>query len=355
LLDVGETSVKTSETDVARARVDLRKVGAHPDYWYPVAWSHEIKRGGAFASSFAGEPIAIVRPEQGEIFALEDRCAHRQVPLSKGVVRNCRLHCGYHGWSYDASGRCVDVPYLGKAKLPNGVRSYPCCERDGVVFVWPGSSPATPPPSTLGAAADKAYKTRRFGRAVNCHYTFMHENLMDMHHQFLHRRTTGKVKPQYLGKRSGDRWMELDYSFARSDKKPPLGETLIVGRLHHESASPRDLMTIRTEYPYQTVRFWASTEKPALHVWLGYTPIDALQRKNRMFIVLSVRRPKIPGALELMWPFLTRFTNRVLDEDQEIVEMEQCAYDAQGGDRNQEVFPAIRELRELLSKSGVAG
>jgi hypothetical protein len=56
-----------------------------------------------------------------------------------------------------------------------------------------------------------------------------------------------------------------------------------------------------------------------------------------------------------MWPFLTRFTNRVLDEDQEIVEMEQCAYDAQGGDRNQEVFPAIRELRELLSKSGVAG
>jgi renierapurpurin 18,18'-hydroxylase len=49
---------------------------------------------------------------------------------------------------------------------------------------------------------------------------------------------------------------------------------------------------------------------------------------------------------------VTWFTNRVFDEDREIVEMEQRAYDAQGGDWNQEVFPAIRELRGLLAKCG---
>jgi hypothetical protein len=38
-----------------------------------------------------------------------------------------------------------------------------------------------------------------------------------------------------------------------------------------------------------------------------------------------------------------------------MVAMEQWAYDVQGGDWNQEVFPVIRELRELLAKSGVAG
>ena len=54
---------------------------------------------------------------------------------------------------------------------------------------------------------------------------------MDMNHQFLHRRTTGKVVPRYLGSRAGERWMEVDYSFARPGEKPPIGEAVIVGEL----------------------------------------------------------------------------------------------------------------------------
>lgn len=125
-----------------------------------------------------------------------------------------------------------------------------------------------------------------------------------------------------------------------------------MGRLRGESANPRDRMTIRTEYPHQTLRLWTSGDLPVLHVWLGYTPAGADQRQNRTFIVLSVRRPKLPGMLELAWPFLTWFTNRVFAEDREIVELEQAAWDAQGGDRNQEVFPAIKELRRLLANCG---
>ncbi|MCP4615049.1 MAG: aromatic ring-hydroxylating dioxygenase subunit alpha [Bradyrhizobium sp.] len=331
---------------------DLRRIGAHPDHWYPLAWSHEVAPGKAFAAQFAGEPIVLVRPDKGQLFALEDRCAHRQVPLSKGAVEGCTLRCCYHGWRYDASGRCVDVPYL-KDKVPNGVRRYAVVECDGVIFVWPGKSPPSEPPYRLGAASAPDYKTRRFGGPVDCHFSFMHENLMDMNHQFLHRKTSGKVTPRYLGKRSGDGWLELDYSFRRPDQKPPIGEALIVGRLRGQSASPRDLMTIRTEYPHQTLRLWTSGGQPVLHVWLGYTPVGADQRKNRTFIVLSVRRPKLPGVLEIVWPFLALFTNRVFAEDREIVEMEQAAYDAQGGDWNQEVFPAINELRGLLARSGV--
>jgi renierapurpurin 18,18'-hydroxylase len=333
---------------------DLRRVDAHRDHWYPVAWSHEVKPGKTFATQFAGEPIVLVRPQNGALFALEDRCAHRQVPLSRGIVDGCTLRCCYHGWRYDASGRCVDVPYL-KEKVPNGVRRYPACECDGVIFVWPGKSAPSAAPDGLGAASTSGYKTRRFGGLVNCHYSFMHENLMDMNHQFLHRKTSGKVTPRYLGRRAGEGWLELDYSFRRPDQNPPMGEALIVGRLRGESASPRDLMTIRTEYPHQTLRLWTSGDLPVLHVWLGYTPVDVSQHRNRTFIVLSVRRPKLPGVLEVMWPFVTWFTNRVFDEDREIVELEQAAWDAQGGDRNQEVFPAINELRRLLADCGVPG
>ncbi len=333
--------------------LDLRKVGAHPDHWHPVAWSREVKTERPFATSFAGEPIVLVRPKDGLVFALEDRCAHRQVPLSKGVVNGSVVRCCYHGWSYDASGHCVDVPYLGKGKLPNGVKSYPCHEIDGLIFVWPGARPQAAPPQAIGSVGDKSYKTRLFGKIVACHYTFMHENLMDMNHQFLHRRTTGKVFPRYLDRRLGSDWLEVDYSFSRPDQKPPLGEAVIVGALRGESKSSQDLMTVRTEYPNQTLKFWISSGgDPALDVWLGYTPVDKAQRRNRTFIVLSVHRPKIPKILDLAWPLLTWFTNRVFAEDCTIVEMEQEAHDHQGADWNQEVFPPIRDLRTLLAVNG---
>ena len=111
-------------------------------------------------------------------------------------------------------------------------------------------------------------------------------------------------------------------------------------------------MTVRTAYPYRTLRLWTSGDQPVLDVWLGYTPVDAEQKSNRTFIVLCVRRPKIPGLLELAWPVQAWFINWVFAEDCEIVEMEQSAYNHQGRDLNQEVFPPISDLRKLLVESG---
>jgi phenylpropionate dioxygenase-like ring-hydroxylating dioxygenase large terminal subunit len=330
---------------------DLRRIGSHADHWYPVAWSKEVKTGKPYAARFAGEPIVLVRPQGGAVFALEDRCAHRQVPLSKGVVTACTIRCCYHGWTYDSSGACVDVPYLGKEKLPNGVRSYPCEEQDGVILIWPGDAAATKPLGPLGAASDTEFKTRRFGKEIGCHYSFMHENLMDMNHQFLHRRQMGQIAPRYLGRRLGQNWIETDYSFARTGGKQPLGEAAILGR-RGTSNVQKDLMTIRTEYPYQTLRIWTSGDQPVMSLWIAYTPIGHEQRRNRTFGLLSVRRPKIPFLLDMAWPALIWFTNRIFAEDRQIVELEQAAYDAQGADWNNEVFAPIRDLRDLLAANG---
>lgn len=339
---------------IAQKHIDLRQVGAHPDHWYPVAWSREVRPGRAIATSFAGIPIVVVRPKEGQIFALEDRCAHRQVPLSKGVVSGCTIKCAYHGWTYDASGKCVDVPYLGKGKLPNGVATFPCVEQNGIVFIWPGDRDAVTTLGPLGAEGDPAYRTRRFGKAVRCHYTFMHENLMDMNHQFLHRRQMGKISPRYRDRRKGDDWIEVDYSFARTGGSQPLGEALILGGRRGASNAHRDLMTIRTEYPYQTLRIWTSGDQPVMHLWIAYTPLDLEQRFNRTFGLLSVLRPRVPGVLALAWPVLVWFTERIFAEDREIVELEQRAYDEQGADWNQEVFPPIRDLREILAANGIS-
>jgi len=335
---------------------DLRRVRVHPDNWYPLAWSRELKAGRTLATRFAGEPIVLVRPKQGDVFALANRCAHRQVPLSEGVVEGCAVRCGYHGWKYDASGRCTDVPYLGKGKLPNGVRSYPCREANGLILVFPGD-PARlgdVPFPALGSAADPRFKTRRFGREVGCHYSFMHENLMDMNHQFLHRRQMGQMRPRFLGQDSGPDWVEARYSFARTAGKQPLGEAAIFGqrRTANDARAVRDVMTIRTEYPYQTLRIHTGSDVPVMDLWITYVPLDREQRRCRVFGLLSVQRPKIPGLLELAWPALIMFTERIFKEDRQIVEMEQAAHDQQGGDWNQEIFPLIQSLRALLRRCG---
>lgn len=351
-------SVPAAARLAAPAARDLRRIGVHPDHWYPLAWSRELKPGRSLAVRFAGEPIVLVRPANGEVYALEDRCAHRQVPLSRGVVQDATIRCCYHGWRYDRSGRCVEVPYLGKDKLPNGVRAYPCREAGGLILVFPGDPARAElvPLPALGSVGDSHYRTRRFGEVVACHYSFMHENLMDMNHQFLHRRQMGQIRPCFLGQRRGATWLEAKYSFARVSGRQPLGEAVIFGgRLDATRAdrvAERDVMTIRTEYPYQTLRIQTRDETPVMDLWIVYVPLDRVQRSHRVFGLLSVRRPKLPILLDLAWPFLVLFSERIFREDRDIVELEQAAHDAEGADRNQEVFPVVRDLRALLAACG---
>jgi phenylpropionate dioxygenase-like ring-hydroxylating dioxygenase large terminal subunit len=335
---------------------DLRRIGSHPDYWYPLAWSSEVKRRKTLARRFAGQPVVLFRGKSGRIFALEDRCAHRQVPLSLGIVDGETLKCGYHGWAYNCAGQCIDVPYLGRDRLPNGVRSYPAREIDGLVFIFPGDSALAErrAPAALGSKADPRYKTRQLNREVACHYTFMHENLFDMNHQFLHRSLMGSIKASCLGRRQGEDWCEVDYSFTRTAGRQSLGERAIVSAMGTPKTSTNaNLMTIRTGYPYQSLRFCVNGGDPVLDVWLGYTPLDAQQRTNRTFGYLSVRKPKIPGLIHAAWPFVTWFTEGIFMQDKRIVELEQKAHDAQGRDCNNEVFPPIRDLRALLARCGV--
>ena len=334
---------------------DLRRVDIHPDHWYPLAWSREVKRGKAHGVRFAGEPIVLVRTQSGKVFALEDRFAHRQVPLHGGVVDGEAIRCCYHGWTYNCTGKCVDVPYLGRERLPNGVRAYPCRESEGLIFVFTGDAALAEfaPLPPLGSVADKAYKTRRFGREVACHYSFMHENLMDMNHQFLHRKQMGKMRARSLGRRRGEDWVEVDYTFSREAGQQPFGEALVFGQSRPNDKIERDdVMTIRTQYPYQTLQIRTSEGSLVMDLWICYVPLDREQRTNRTFGLLSIKRPKFGALLDIAWPLLVWFTERIFAEDRWIVEREQEAHDAQGADWNHEVFPVINELRDLLRQCG---
>jgi len=116
--------------------------------------------------------------------------------------------------------------------------------------------------------SDPHYKTRYLDRQVKCHYSFMHENLMDMNHQFLHHRLMGGIRTVFLELRERTQAVEVDYTFSRVKGAQPLGEKLIMESAKQSVEGPKhDLMTICTEYPYQTLKFWtAGNTEPALNL-----------------------------------------------------------------------------------------
>ncbi|KUJ70775.1 Rieske (2Fe-2S) protein [Streptomyces albus subsp. albus] len=341
----------------AGAAADLRRIGIHPDFWYPVAVSGSVSRNAAFGAVFAGERIALYRGASGTVYAVEDRCAHRQVPLSMGVVEGETLRCCYHAWAYRGNGRISQIPYLPKGvdRPPRGVRSYPVREAYGLVFVFPGDpekAERTAFPH-LPEFHSPRYKTMTFSRTVRCHYSFMHENLLDMNHQFLHRGVLGRIQPKLLGYDTGPASVEARYRFVPAGGRKDRGAGLLSAEGIGGGKDP-DLITIRTEYPYQTLR--AVPEKarrPAFSLWAAYVPEDAEQRTHHAYGLLMIAKPPVPGALNLAWPLIRRFTERVFAEDRKAVEAEQRAWDEQGEDRNHEVFPLILDARKVLRANGV--
>ena len=340
--------------------LDLRQVGIDPNFWYPVTNIDKLKRRNVLAVSFAGQPIVVARTKNGRIFALEDRCVHRQMPLHKGVLRGEGIQCAYHGWCYDIRGKLVNIPYLSDTEMipaqARRVRYYSCREAYGLVFVFPGTPEKADTVSLpdLPEFSSPQYRTMYFERTVECHYSFMHENLMDMTHQFLHRQLMSSIQPVLLGYRSGPNWVEAQYKVEGG--KPHAGANLMTFGGKDAAVIDRnyELMTIKTDYPNQElIVYRAHSETPAIRLWTSYVSLDAEQRRHRSFGLLMIRKPRIPGLIYLAWPVIRYFAESIFAQDRAAVEEEQRAYDVQGADRNCEISPVLLELRRILVSCGV--
>ena len=89
------------------------------NYWYVAAWGHEVGRQ-ILARTICNEPMILYRAADGKVAAIEDRCCHRQMPLSKGWLEGDTVRCGYHGLRFDAAGKCVEIP--GQPNIPPRAR-----------------------------------------------------------------------------------------------------------------------------------------------------------------------------------------------------------------------------------------
>src|SRR5579864_2901840 len=107
--------------------------------WYAAAHAHELDEG-LVSRKICNAQIVMYRTSVGGVAALEDRCPHRFVPLSKGKRIGDTLQCGYHGLSFDATGACAAATTESDQQRSRiCVRAYPVVERYSVIWLWFGA------------------------------------------------------------------------------------------------------------------------------------------------------------------------------------------------------------------------
>ncbi len=79
------------------------------DQWYVAGFAWELQ-DAPLARTLLGRPVVLFRTPDGSVAALEDRCCHRELPLSCGTVEARGLRCGYHGLLFDRAGQCLSKP-----------------------------------------------------------------------------------------------------------------------------------------------------------------------------------------------------------------------------------------------------
>lgn len=110
-------------------------------FWHPVCTLREIERrnpsgAGPIGARLLGEDLVVAKLD-GRFVALRDRCAHRSAKPSLGKVTEAGIQCPYHGWVYDAQGRCVRIPACPQGPIPSRARleAFECGVQYGIVWV----------------------------------------------------------------------------------------------------------------------------------------------------------------------------------------------------------------------------
>jgi phenylpropionate dioxygenase-like ring-hydroxylating dioxygenase large terminal subunit len=151
--------------------------------WYAAALESEVSGSRMLARTLCGAPVVLYRDPAGRPVALQDRCWHRLVPLSRGEMTATGIRCGYHGLEFSHEGVCLRIPGVAHVPREARVRRYEACDQDGYTWVWIGEEPASrsrPPRIPWRSRGDLTCSEGE--RAVACDFRLLVDNLLDASH-----------------------------------------------------------------------------------------------------------------------------------------------------------------------------
>lgn len=302
------------------------------DCWYVAAPAADV--GSELTSRrLLGRQVLLYRDGAGTVVALEDRCAHRALPLSMGSLVADRVVCRYHGFAYDATGACVDVPSQDNVPFGARVASYPVREAGTYVWVWLGN-----PRRSAGSAVprmpwleDPAWSSLGGELTVASGYLLLHENALDRtHFAFVHPDTAHRgyleAEPPLKVEVS-----ETSVSYARDFPAGPLTAWQSAA-----TGLPPDVLCVQRESGVFV--------SPALHV--DHMEIVGPERSYRTVFVRAFT-PVDGSTTRVLWQVardyatddalasesLRRVHERTMLEDQPLLEAIQATLDRDGAPR----------------------
>ena len=301
--------------------------------WYVACTPDEIASAKPLGRTICKERLVFYRNAQGEATALEDFCPHRGAPLSLGRVCEGQLVCGYHGLTMGCEGRTVAMPGQTVERFAP-VRRFPCAERHGFIWVWPGEAEkadqAAIPDFEWSGNPEWAYGGGLYH--IACDYRLMVDNLMDLTHEtYVHATSIGQP--------------EIDETPCETHRE---GDTVITQRhMSGIQAPPFWQMAMRMNGmdPTQTVDRWQVCRfSPPSHVMIdvgvaiaGHGGYQAAPEFKTASTVVDFITPETETSIWYFWGMARRFKpgdaeltaqiregqGRIFAEDREMLERQQ--------------------------------
>jgi phenylpropionate dioxygenase-like ring-hydroxylating dioxygenase large terminal subunit len=202
-------------------------------YWHPFMESSQLPDpdGNVIEVTLLGEELIAFRDTSGRVGLLGHYCPHRSAPLYYGRNEEDGLRCIYHGWKFDVSGRCVDMPSEPAAsnfKEKVRARGYPVEERGGVLWAYLGPPSLTPDLPDLEWTMLLESRRMMAHFALNCNWVQTLEGDVDSSHVgFLHQtalRSSVGADTNYVEFDKAPHWTieQTDYGMALAARRETL-------------------------------------------------------------------------------------------------------------------------------------
>ncbi|MFM6927708.1 MAG: Rieske 2Fe-2S domain-containing protein [Bdellovibrio sp.] len=285
--------------------------------WYVGLPSAELDVNKVQSRKMLGEPVVFYRDSQGKVAAMRDICPHRGIPLSYGRVVNDTLECPYHGWKFNGSGTCTEIPSLcpDQDLNPNKikVRSYPVHEAQGLIWVFMGDkdfdvSKAPQPPVMKAFGADKK---PNLTYVVNfpCHVDHAVIGLMDpAHGPYVHKSWFWRSEKTMLEKKKLFGPVEFGFQMIRHQPSKNSKAYKILGGVPTTEIT-FTLPCVRVEHVQVGSR--------SFYAFTALTPVDEMNTR-----VTQLACWDIPW-LTLLKPAVNQFAKVFLGQDMDAVTKQQ--------------------------------
>lgn len=344
--------VPPSYEHAANRRQKARAAGLDPNYWYPVGYDRAIRPGDVREVLFWGKAYALFRDRKGALHVVENRCAHRQLKLSSGVVDGCNLVCAYHGWRYDGTGRVVGMDHelFGRDMPRIRIEHRAVRVRYGLVWVFfgdPARSGERDVPSIPELEGPDAWPCVPIDFTWRAHHSIIIDNVSDFTHAYLHRKYQPFSDSKLTALRSEGDAVHLSY-------EAKIGNGPVYRWIVDHRRTNTNKMDLCYEYPFQ----WSNTDGKIKH-HLFVLPMDRTTTRAFFLFYYDRHAFKLPGIglampKRFMLPLLhvgnTLLVKPLLEQDGFAVEQEQQGYDLHFDAPAIELNPAVAAFQKLTIK-----